>query len=337
MKIAQVATLSAPVRRATRGSVESLVWMLSDRLTRLGHSVTVFGTADSDVACQLVGTQPGPYGAAGGMDDWQLCEWVNLCRAVECSHDFDVIHSHAYLWGLPLQPISSAPMVHTLHVVPDLNATLLWRRWPDSFVTALSRHQWSGCPDLTPAAMIPHAVDSADFPFCEEPDDYVVFLGRFVSGKGPLKAIEVAQKLGLRLVLAGPENAYFRERVRPLVDGRMVEYVGFVQGADRACLIGRARALLYPIQYPESFGLVLVEAMLCGTPVAAMRLGAVPEIVAEGVSGHSATSMDTFPEIVRRTIHLDRRRVRQYAEEHFSLDRMTQDYVNLYQKVASAI
>src|SRR4029079_8011370 len=119
-------------------------------------------------------------------------------------------------------------------------------------------------------------------------------LGRFVTGKGPIQAIETAKALGLCLLMAGPENRYFREQVQPLIDGKQIEYVGYAGPAERDKLLGGARALLYPIQYSESFGLVLIEAMLCGTPIAAMNFGAVPEIVEEGISGHTAASPEDF-------------------------------------------
>src|SRR5207244_12043713 len=116
MRIAQVSTLSAPVRRETGGSVESLIWLLTRELVRLGHEVTVFGCAGSECDGKVVATMPGPYGAKGTLDDWQLCEWVNLGRAVERSDEFDILHTHAYLWGLPLQSLSRCDMVHTLHI-----------------------------------------------------------------------------------------------------------------------------------------------------------------------------------------------------------------------------
>lgn len=335
MRIAQVSTLSAPVRRETGGSVESLVWLLSRELTRLGHEVTVFGCAGSECEGKLVATMPGPYGAKGAFDDWQLCEWVNLARAVEHSGEFDVLHTHAYLWGLPLEPMSSAPMVHTLHIVPDENNAMLWRQHPGTKVAAVSRHQWSEFPDLKPAAIIPHGVDVSDFTLREQPDDYVLYLGRFVSGKGPLHAINAAKSLGLRLVLAGPENPYFREHIRPLVDGKQIEYAGHVSGGARDKLLGGARALLYPIQHPEAFGLVLVEAMFCGTPVAAVRLGAVPEIVEEGVTGCMANGMGEFSKTVLRSLECDRRQVRRWAEQHFSAEQMAGAYVQLYERILS--
>src|SRR5882672_5181946 len=143
MRIAQISTLSAPVRQETGGSVESLIWLLTRELIHLGHEVTVFGIAGSQPAGALVATLPGPYGAEGSLDDWHLCEWVNLCQAVEQSHRFDVLHSHAYLWGIPLQPLCRAPMLHTLHVMPDADAARLWSMQPEARVTALSKQQWS--------------------------------------------------------------------------------------------------------------------------------------------------------------------------------------------------
>lgn len=336
MRIAQVSTLSASVGRESGGSVESLVWLLTRELTRLGHDVTVFGCGGSECDGRLVATLPGPYGAKGAFDDWQLCEWVNLCCAIKRSGDFDVLHTHAYLWGLPLGPMARSPLVHTLHIVPDQNHALLWRSHPDANVSALSQQQWSEFPDLKPAAIVPHGVDVAGFSFRDTPDDYVLYLGRFVSGKGPLHAIATASALGVRLVLAGPENAYFREHVRPLVDGRHVEYAGFVTGAARNRLLGGARALLYPIQHPEAFGLVLVEAMLCGTPVAALRLGAVPEIVEHGVTGIFAPGLATFAHSVQRAIALDRRQVRARAEARFSAAQMARSYAALYERIISS-
>jgi glycosyltransferase involved in cell wall biosynthesis len=252
---------------------------------------------------------------------------------VEHSERFDVLHSHAYLWGIPLQSLSRAPLVHTTHIVPDADSAKLWATAPESCVTAISRHQWSEFLSLQPAAIIPHGVDATRFTFREQPDDYVLYLGRFVSGKGPLLAIETARSLGLRLVLAGPSNPYFREKIQPLVDGKSIEYAGFVTGRERDQLLGGARALLYPIQYPEAFGLVLVEAMLCGTPIAAMRLGAVPEIVAEGVSGWTAATREEFAAVVPKCFSLDRRRIQQLARENYSVEKMARDYAAVYEQI----
>ena len=333
MRIALVSTVSAPVRKDSAGSVETWTWLMARELARLGHETTVFGCGGSELDGDFVETLPGPYGAPGSYDDWQLCEWVNLCAAVRESARFDALHTQAYLWGTPLQPFSRAPMVHTMHIVPDPNAARLWESMPDTKVTALSKNQWSHYPHLIPAAVIPHGVDIAQFTFRDKPDDYVLYLGRFHSGKGPLQAIHAARALGLRLVLAGPDSGYFREKVKPLVDGNSVVYAGFVKGAERDKLLGGARALLHPIQYPEAFGLVLAEAMLCGTPVAAMRAGAVPEIVEEGLTGFMAEGPDDFAAAITKCFALDRRLIRQNAERRFSSERMARDYAALYSKI----
>lgn len=335
MRIALVPTVSAPVRKDSGGSVEAWTWLLARELKRLGHAVTIFGCGGSETDAKFVETLPGPYGANGSYDDWQLCEWVNLCRAVEQSGRFDILHSQAYLWGIPLQPMARAPMLHTIHIVPDDNAAKLWASAPASHVTAISNHQWSAHPQLAPVAIIPHGVDVAQFTFREKPDDYVLYLGRFTSGKGPLLAIKTARTLGLRLLMAGPENPYFREKIKPLIDGKNIEYAGFVRGAERDKLLGGARALLYPIQYPESFGLVMVEAMLCGTPVAAMRFGAVPEIIEENVSGISMANSHDFSTAVTKCFLLDRRVIRERAAARFSAEGMACDYAKVYARICN--
>ena len=333
MRIAQISTLAAPVRQDAYGSVESLIWLLTRELARLGHQVTIFAVAGSEADGELVATLPGPYGENDSLDDWHLCEWINLCEAVKQSSRFDLLHSHAYLWGLPLESLSQAPMVHTMHIVPEEDSARLWTRSPNACVTALSRHQWSAYPQLQPAAVIPHGVDAAQFTFRPSPDDYVCYLGRFEPGKGPCQAIAAARAAGVRLLMAGSSSPYFREKVQPLIDGKSVEYVGFVKGPDRDKLLGGAKALLYPIQYPEPFGLVLVEAMLCGTPIAAMRLGAVPEIIEEGITGFSVVSLPQLSDAIVKCFALDRHRVRQLAEQKFSVARMAANYLRLYQRL----
>jgi len=192
MRIAQISTLAAPVREEAYGSVESLIWLMTREFHRLGHEVTVFGAAGSVADGEVVATLPGPYGENDSLDDWHLCEWTNLCEAVKRSGRFDVMHSHAYLWGLPLDSLSHAPMVHTLHIIPEADSARLWALYPNACVTAITHHQWSAFPHLQPAAVIPHGVDAGQFTLRLNPEEYVFYLGRFEPGKGPCQAISAA-------------------------------------------------------------------------------------------------------------------------------------------------
>ena len=335
MRIAQVSTLGTPVVREGSDSIESLVWVLSRELTRLGHDVTVFATEGSEVDGELVATLPGPYGKRGSPDNWQLCEWINLCRAVQESARFDLVHSHAYLLGLPLQAMCRAPMLHTLHVKSFENEARLWSLFPEAHINAISHYQWSAFPQFAPKAVIYNAIDPTQFTLRVQPEDYLCFLGRFNPGKGPLKAIAVAQQMGLRLKMAGPRNDYFREHLESQVNGHSVEYVGYVSGRDKDQLLGGARALLYPLEAPEPFGLVQVEAMMCGTPVVGPCIGAVPEIIEEGVTGYLVSAPDDWEPQVARAITLDRAEIRRRAETRFSANRMARQYAELYKAICT--
>jgi glycosyltransferase involved in cell wall biosynthesis len=325
------------VRQTGIGSVEGLVWALSHELVKAGHEVTVFATADSEVCGELVAALPGSYGKKGSPDNWMTCEIINLCEAIKRSARFDVLHSHSYLFGLALQGLARAPMINTMHVAGDSENASLWRRSPNSCVTAISKYQWSAFPDLKPASVIYHGVDPSHFTFRSRPEDYVCFLGRFISGKGPLLAVKAARSLGLRLVLAGPRNGYYAKHIAPLVDGCSVEYVGVVAGADKDKLLGGAKALLYPLQNPEPFGMVMIEAMLCGTPVAAIGLGAVSEVIDEGLTGYYAESAQDLPQAILRALALDRSRVRERAMVRFKSERMASEYARVYTKLTEKI
>lgn len=333
MRIAQVATAATPVRRHNSGSVEALVWRLSRELVRLGHEVTVFGVAGSESPGQLVETLPGPYATNGSPDEWLLCEWLNLTAATERSEDFDVVHSHAYLMGVPLQPFASAPFVHTTHLMPGSDQAMLASAVDRGMVTAVSAYQWHRFPEVPPAAVVHHGVDEDEFDFDPRARDYACFLGRFLPGKGPAEAIDVARREGVKLLLAGPENEYFREVVRPLVDGDTVEYVGSVTGEARIRLLQGAKALLYPLLSGEPFGLVLIEAMMCGTPVAALDAGAVSEIVDEGVTGCTSRHLDDLGTALRNACELDRSLVRRRAVERFTTRSMAAGYLDVYSRL----
>jgi len=332
VRIAEVASLDTPVTKEGSASVESIVWSLSRGLTERGHEVTVFAAAGSAPIGELVVTLPGTYGEPGCPDEWQLCELMSVTAAIEQSDRFDVIHSHNYLWGMPVERFSAAPMLHTEHVLPHGDGHILASRYPQSWVTAISAYQWSDYPDVEPVATIHHGIDPADFTFQPSPEDYVCFLGRFPPQKGLRAAAAAARTACLPLRIAGPRDEFFDEHAAPVLDTDGASYVGRVVGRERDRFLGGARALLYPIEEPEPFGLVLIEAMMCGTPVVASPIGAVPELVEDGLTGCLAAPGEGLATAIERAASLDRVAVRERAVERFHVDRMVTDYERVLER-----
>lgn len=328
MRIGLVSTLATPVRPTGAGSVEAVVHLLARELTALGHGVTVFGAAGSVVPGCTIVPVPGTYGTEGMPEDYQQCELLNLSRAIEHSAELDVLHSHAYLLGRLVERLSRVPVVHTLHTQPYDGERALLGVGARAWLTALSSHQWSAYPEVE-APVIPHGVDAGSFTFRSDPKPRLCYLGRFLPGKGPLEAIRVAREAGLPLVMAGPENDYFTEVVRPHVDGVSVEYAGSVGGAARDELLGGSAALVYPVTTAEPFGLVLAEAMMCGTPAVAAGTGAVPEVVDDGVTGR-VVSLEKMSAAIPDALALDRGMVRAAAVARFSSERMAAGYAGVY-------
>ena len=198
---------------------------------------------------------------------------------------------------------------------------------------AISKEQARLLEGLNVVDVVLHGIDTNAFAFREKPDDYLLFLGRFTQGKGVLQAIELAKRVGMRLILAAAEDDYYRENVAPHVDGRHVVYYGEADFAAKVKLYGGARALLYPIQAREPFGLVLAEAMACGTPVAALDKGAVREVVDDGVTGLVFDNLETMANELSRVFDLDRRRVRERAVARFGAARMVDEYIRVYSRI----
>ncbi len=206
---------------------------------------------------------------------------LNLAAAVERAREFDIIHYEAayYPMSLAFTRLSPTPIVQTLHHSPSAAEVALWARYPEAPFVAISNEQATLLAGANVVGTVLHGIDTDNFTFCDQPDDYLLFLGRFTEGKGVLQAIEIARRVGMKLVLAAAEDDYYREKVAPHVDGTQILYYGEADFPTKVKLYGGARALLYPVQAREPFGLVLAEAMACGTPVAALDRGAVREVV----------------------------------------------------------
>jgi glycosyltransferase involved in cell wall biosynthesis len=332
--VGPVATAIPPPRSS---SVELFTSLLTEGLVERGHRVTLFATGTSRTTADLHVTLPNGYGEDLTLWPWEMCEMLNLSAALERASEFDLIHYQAMSWpiSLPLTRLVSVPLVQTVHHAPSRDEMALWSRYPEAPFIAISDEQAARLTGLNVVATIHHGVDMDAFRFSSTPRDYLLFLGRFTEGKGVLEAIEVARRTGRRLILAAAANDYYQASVAPHVDGKQIVYAGEIGHDEKVALIGGAQALVYPVQTAEPFGLVLIEAMACGTPVAALDRGAVREIVDEGVTGGRFSTLDDLVAGLAAVTALDRVAVRERAMARFGLSRMIDDYVAVYSRLTA--
>jgi glycosyltransferase involved in cell wall biosynthesis len=338
MRIAHIAPVATTIPPQKSGSVETMTSLLTEGLVARGHDVTLYATADSKTSARLNAIYPHGYWHDEHMWPWELYEMLNLAAAVERSAEYDIIHYEAayYPMSLAFARLSPTPIVQTLHHSPSAAEIKLWSRYPEAPFVAISKEQARLLVGLNVVETVLHGIDTDSFTFEAKPDDYLLFLGRFTEGKGVLQAIEIAKRVGMRLILAAAEGEYYREKIAPHVDGRTIVYYGEADFAAKVKLYGGARALLYPIQAREPFGLVLAEAMACGTPVAALDRGAVREVVDEGVTGMVFNDLEQMINDLPRVFDLDRRRVREQAVARFGVARMVNEYIAVYTRLVEA-
>ena len=338
LRIAHIAPVATTIPPPKSGSVEMMTSLLTEGLVAHGHDVTLFATGDSTTAAKLHATYPHGYWHDLNMWPWELYEMLNLAAAVERAADFDIIHYEAayYPMSLAFVRLSQIPIVQTLHHSPTVEEVKLWSRYPEAPFVAISNEQARLLDGLNVIGTVLHGIDTDSFTLRDQPDDYLLFLGRFTEGKGVLQAIEIAKRVGMRLILAAAEDDYYRQHVAPHVDGRHIVYAGEADHAAKDKLYGGARALLYPIQAREPFGLVLAEAMACGTPVAALDRGAVREIVDDGMTGIVFGDLEQMVNDLSRVFDLDRRRVRERAVARFGIARMVDEYIRVYRQLLSS-
>lgn len=337
LRIAQIAPLAHPVRRDVGSSIEHLIWLLTEELIRRGHQVTLFAAGESETSAELHAVYPQDYHRGfADMWNWEFHEWLHVAAAFERASDFDIIHSHAYHAALPFTRLVDAPVVHTYHIVPDADILRCYARYPEARLVAVSHYHRRKFKGIAEVAVIYNGVDVDAFPFNPEPGDYLFFLGHLIPKKGAVEAIRIARRLGMRLIMAGQgKGEYFESEVRPLIDGRLIEHIGPVGVAERNELLSGAGALLFPITSAEPFGLVVAEAMACGTPVAAFDRCAAPELIEPGVTGYYGSDIESLAPLVPAALRLDRGRVRQEASIRFNHRRMVDDYEALYDQIAA--
>ena len=340
MRIAQVAPLIESVPPKHYGGTERIVSYLTEELVRAGHEVTLFASGDSVTKARLIAPFQRSVRKNDRCKDPMARELVLKDHVVEHADEFDVIHFHTGYLHFPVSRFLPVPHVTTLHGrldIPDLVA--VYDRFRDVPVISISNAQRSPIPWANWQATIYHGLPEDLFRFYPDRGDYLAFLGRISPEKGADRAIEIAKRVDMPLKIAAKvdraDRRYFKRDVEPLLNDPHVEWVGEINDKQKNDFLGNAYALLFPIDWPEPFGLVMIEAMACGTPVIAFESGSVPEVMENGVTGFVVREVDEAVEATRRVHHLSRARCREVFEKRFTATRMANDYISLYEQILS--
>jgi glycosyltransferase involved in cell wall biosynthesis len=322
------------------GGTERVVSYLTEELVHQGHTVTLFASADSMTRAELVPFCPRALRLDPSCVDRLAPHFVMLEEVFRQADRFDVIHFHIDYLHYPLSRRVRVPHVTTLHGrldLPELGP--LYAEFKDMPVVSISDAQRRPLPAANWQATVYHGLPPDLHRCCDRPGDYLAFLGRISPEKRVDRAVEIARRAGLRLRVAAKvdaaDQAYFRREVEPLFRDPQVEFVGEIGERDKGAFLGGARAVLFPIDWPEPFGLVMIEAMACGTPVVAWPAGSVPEVIDDGVTGFVVDTIDAAADAVRRAAALDRRQCRAVFEERFAAARMARDYLAVYRRLGA--
>jgi len=338
LRIAQVAPLAESVPPRAYGGTERVCSWLTEELVRQGHDVTLFASADSSTSAQLAPCCPTALREAG-VQDHAPSLLLMLDRVRRLADTFDVIHFHVDLYQFPLFQDLACKSLTTLHGRLDLpEMHPVYRTFNRMPLVSISEAQRRPIPDANWLATVQHGMPGALIPFSASAGKYLAFLGRISPEKRPDRAIEIALQAGVPLKLAAKvdrvDQEYFEAAVKPWLDHPLIEFLGEVDDIQKRDFLGGALALVFPIDWPEPFGLAMIEAMAAGTPVIAWRDGSVPEVVDPGVTGFIVESIDQAVEAVGQVSALDRLKVRERFEQRFAVERMARDYLALYRQAA---
>jgi glycosyltransferase involved in cell wall biosynthesis len=339
MRIAQVSPLYESVPPKYYGGTERVVSYLTEELVRQGHDVTLFASGDSRTTARLVAGSPRSLRLDSQCID-QLAHHVTMLEAVMArAGTFDVIHYHVDYLHFPLSRRTPTPQLTTLHGRLDLpDLVPLYLEFSDMPVVSISDAQRAPLAHANWLGTVHHGLPSDLYAYQPGPGQYLAFLGRISPEKRLDRAIRIAQRAGLPLKIAAKvdkvDSDYFKASIVPLLDGRDIEYVGEITEQEKGAFLGGALALLFPIEWPEPFGLVMIEAMACGTPVIAYRRGSVPEVLEDGVTGFLVETCAEAVRAVARVPTMSRQMCRETFLRRFSAKRMADEYVALYGQLA---
>lgn len=338
MKLAQVAPLWESVPPKLYGGTERIVSYVTEELVRMGHDVTLFASGDSESAARLEAVCPQALRLNAGIFNRDAPMVMLQERSLGATGDFDLIHSHLDFLGFPLGRRNTVPVLTTLHGRLDLPELVpVFREYADMPLVSISNAQRRPISWANWQGTVHHGLPRDLYSVHPQSEGYLAFLGRIATEKRPDHAIQLAKRTGRQLRMAAKidptDQQYYQSEIEPLLDHPLVEFIGEISDAEKNEFIGNAAALVCPYDWPEPFGLVLIEALACGTPVIAYRRGSIPEIIEHGVTGFVCETLGEMTEAVERLPLLDRQRCRASFEARFTADRMARDYVALYERI----
>ena len=341
LRIAQVAPLYESVPPKLYGGTERIVAYLAEELVRRGHEVTLYAAADSTVKVPLAVGSPHSLRLAGLDHYGPSFHLPMLSDVYEHASRFDIIHSHVDCLAFPFARFVRVPTVSTMHGRLDLSAMLpIYRSYSDLPAVSISNDQRRPLPEMNWVGTVYHGLPRNLLKFSPEPGKYLAFLGRMSPEKGPDRAIEIARRSGIPLKIAAKvdraDREYFDSVVKPLLSSPGVEFIGEISDSEKEQFLGDALALLFPVDWPEPFGLVMIEALACGTPVIARPCGSVPEILRDGVTALFGSSIDELVDAVQKIHQISRENCRAEFESRFTAEVMARNYEAVYYALADA-
>jgi glycosyltransferase involved in cell wall biosynthesis len=340
LRIAQVAPLGESVPPRLYGGTERIVAVLTDELVRQGHAVTLFASGDSRTSAALVA----PCAKAqrlNGCSDPLSAHMLMIEQVAQRAKDFDIIHYHVAPFHFPLARRMATAHVTTMHGRLDLpDLVPLYEEFNELPLVSISDAQRTPLPRQNWVATVHHGFPEQNFTFHPGPGSYLAFLGRIAREKRVDRAIAIAKACGWPLKIAAKVDPsdllYFKDEIAPLMEHPLIEFIGEIPDSDKSAFLGRAQAMLFPIDWPEPFGLVMIESLACGTPVVAYRGGSVDEVIENGVTGFVVDDLEQAIDATTRTHTLDRRACRDAFTRRFSVTRMASAYVRLYRQLSSS-